>query len=133
MHVVLKTGTAPEPGQTDKRTVYDGRIAKGMRTTFRDDQWIRTPCGQALEKLCFALHVPEGFLADVVQEYCEFKAAFVSGEAGQTLNAFLDSLRSTYMDSMPDGHEGVVFYLIQKDKRVYKGVSGPVTHRQRYA
>jgi hypothetical protein len=132
MHVVLKTGAKPEAGEEDHRTVYDGRISKGIGTSFRDDQWTRLPHGGTKEKLLFALHVHEGYLSDVIQEYCEFKAAFASGEAKQTFADFLDNLRSTYMDSMPNDAEGFVFYVFNKDKRAYKGVSAPVTHRQRY-
>ena len=133
MHVVLKTGQKPQPGEEDKRTAYDGRVKRGVGTTFRDDHWTRTPHGEKREKLVFALHVQEGYLADIVQEYCEFRAAFASGEAKQTLEAFLNELRSRFMESMPDIPEGVLFYLFEREKRAYKGISGPVTHRQRYA
>jgi hypothetical protein len=132
MRVVLKTGKKPGPGEDDTRTEYDGRIKKGVETTFRDDQWARIRHGEKREKLFFALHVRDGYVSDVVQEYCEFKAAFASGETKQTLEEFLDDLRGKYLDDMPDDAEGVVFYLAQRDRRVYKGISNHVTHRQRY-
>jgi hypothetical protein len=133
VHIVLKTGDRPKPGGADKRTAYDGRVKKGVGTSFRDDRWTRTPCGQEPERLAFALHISEGYLADVIQEYCEFKAAYVSGDAEQTFEEFLNALRSRYLDEMPDGHDGFVFFLIEKDKRLYNGVSKPVTHRHRHA
>ena len=40
MRVVLKTGKEPGPGEDDTRTAYDGRIKKGVETSFQDDQCI---------------------------------------------------------------------------------------------
>lgn len=133
MHVVLKTGKPPKAGEDDERTTYDGHVKKGIGTTFRDDHWTRMPHGGKQERLFFALHLSEGYLADVVQEYCEFKAAFVQGEAKKTIDEFLNGIRSRHVENMPDGHDGAVFYLLAKDNRVHNGVSGPVTHRERYA
>ena len=135
----LKAGQRPEGGQTDAREVFLGIVDQSPGTTLSDDNWFRKLPGQKQEHLYFALHVSEGHAPDVVHEIDDYNHSVKSAAADKSSSskpvspiAFINSLRSRYVNRMPSVAEGKVVYGITlPNGRLQFRCSEDVTHRQR--
>jgi hypothetical protein len=135
----LKAGKSPAEGQHDTREVFSGVVDQTLGSTLSDDKWFKQIPGHGQEHLYFALHVSEGHAADVVQEISDYNHRVKSVETDKASSskpvspvAFINDLRSRYVNRMPSIAEGKVIYGITlANGRLQFRCSEDVTHRQR--
>ena len=135
----LKAGKHPEEGHNDTREVFSGIVDQALSSTLSDDNWFRKMPGQKQEHLYFALHVSEGHAADILHEIHDYSHSVKSAETDKSSStkpvspiAFINDLRSRYVNRMPSIAEGKVIYGITlSNGRMQFRCSEDVTHRQR--
>lgn len=135
----LKAGKRPEEGHNDTREVFLGSVDQTPGSTLSADTWFRKLPGQKQEHLYFALHVSEGHARDVVQEIDDYNHSVKSAEKDKSSSskpispmAFINGVRSRYVNRMPAIAEGKVIYGIAlPNGRLQFRCSEDVTHRQR--
>jgi len=116
----LKVGEGPQEGRNDAREVFSGIIDQAVGSTISDDKWFKRMPGQRQEDLFFALHVSEGHAAEVLQEIYDYNQSVKSAGADESSSskpispiAFINGLRSRYVNRMPSTAEGSVVYGIK--------------------
>jgi hypothetical protein len=137
--VELKAGKCPEEGHDDTREVFLGIVDQTPGSSLVNDNWFRKLPGQKQEHLYFAVHVSEGHSPDVVQEIDAYNHSAKSAEKEKSDSsrpmspiAFINGLRSRYVNRMPRTAEGKVIYGITlPNGRLQFRCSEDVTHRRR--
>jgi hypothetical protein len=131
----LKVGKRPEEGHNDTREEFLGVVDQTPGSSLSADNWFRKLPGQKQEHLYFALHVSEGHAPDIVHEIDDYNHSVKDKSSSSkpiSPMAFINGVRSRYVNRMPAVAEGKVIYGITlPNGRLQFRCSEDVTHRQR--